>query len=92
MTNSTYELSIYAGAEHRFGRLTLGASLNADNAWYNLAYPEADSGNVRKHFLNFSPTIHASYSTASMHNFTLSYTHYVTPPTATQLTRFTIYD
>ena len=26
-----------------------------------------------------------------MHNFTFSYTHYVAPPTAAQLTRFTIY-
>ena len=90
-TNGTYELSLYAGAEHRFGQLTLGASLSADNAWYNLQYLDADSGNVRKHYLTFSPTVHASYSTESMHNFTLSYTHYVTPPTATQLTRFTVY-
>ena len=91
MTNSTYELSIYAGAEHHFGRLTLGASLSSDNTWYNLTYPGADSANVNKHYHTFSPTVHASYSTESMHNFTLSYTHYVTPPTATQLTRFTIY-
>ena len=91
MVNSTYELSIYAGVEHRFERLTLGASLSADNAWYDLTYPGADSGNVSKHFLTFIPTVHASYSTESMHNFTLSYTHYVTPPTATQLTRFTLY-
>ena len=90
-TNGTYELSFYAGAEHHFGRFTLGASLSADNTWYRLLYPEADSGNVTKHYLTFSPTIHASYNTASMHNFTFSYTHYVTPPTATQLTQFTVF-
>lgn len=90
-TNGTYELSLYAGAEHHFGHFTLGASLSMDNAWYNLDYVDADNGDVRKHYLTFSPTVHASYSTESMHNFTFSYTHYVTPPTATQLTRFTVY-
>ena len=90
-TNGTYELSLYAGAEHHFGRFTLGASLSCDNAWYNLDYAGADSGDLRRHYLTFSPTVHASYSTESMHNFTFSYTHYVAPPTATQLTRFTVY-
>ena len=90
-TNGTYELSAYIGAEHHFGRLTLGASLSMDNAWYNLDYTDADSGDVRKHYLTFSPTVHASYSTESMHNFTFSYTHYVAQPTAAQLTRFTVY-
>ena len=90
-TNDTYELSFYAGAEHHFGRFTLGASLSMDNAWYRLQYPSADSDNVQKYYLTFSPTFHASYSTESMHNFTFSYTHYVTPPTATQLTCFTVY-
>ena len=89
--NGTYELSVYAGAEHHFGRFTLGASLSCDNAWYRLRYTEADSGNVTKHYLTFSPTVHASYSTPSMHNFTFNYTHYVAPPTASQLTRFTVY-
>lgn len=89
--NGTYELSVYAGAEHHFGRFTLGASLSCDNAWYRLRYPGADSGDVTRHYLTFSPTVHASYSTESMHNFTFSYTHYVAPPTASQLTRFTVY-
>ena len=90
-TNGTYELSLYAGAEHHFGHFTLGASLSCDNAWYRLQHPDADSGDVTKHYLTFSPTFHTSYSTESMHNFTFSYTHYVAPPTATQLTRFTVY-
>ncbi len=90
-TNGTYELSLYAGAEHHFGHFTLGASLSMDNAWYRLRYPTADSGDVTKHDLTFSPTVHASYSTETMHNFTFSYTHYVAPPTASQLTRFTVY-
>jgi outer membrane receptor protein involved in Fe transport len=90
-TNGTYELSFYAGAEHHFGHFTLGASLSADNVWYRLQYPNADSSNVQKHYLTFSPTVHASYSTESMHNFTFSYTHYVMPPNATQLTNFTVY-
>lgn len=90
-TNNTYELSLYAGGEHHFGRFTLGMSLAMNNTWYRLLYPEADSGNVNRHSLTFNPTLHASYSTESMHNFTFSYTHYVMPPTATQLTRFTTY-
>lgn len=90
-TNGTYELSVYAGAEHHFGRFTLGASLSMDNAWYRLQYPCDNNGDVHKHYLTFSPTVHASYSTESMHNFTFSYTHYVAPPTATQLSRFTVY-
>ncbi len=92
-SNGTYELSLYAGAEHHFGRFTIGASLSMDNAWYNLDYSSnpMDSVDVHKHYLTFSPTVHVSYSTESMHNFTFSYTHYVTPPTATQLTSFTLY-
>ena len=62
-----------------------------DNAWYHLQYPFNHNGNVNKHYLTFSPTVHASYSTKSMHNFTFSYTHYVVPPTATQLSRYTVY-
>ena len=54
-TNSTYELSLYAGAEHHFGRFTLGASLSMDNAWYRLRYPTADSGDVSKYYLTFGP-------------------------------------
>ena len=91
LTNGSYEFSTYVGGEHHFGRLTLGASMSMDHAWYNLQYRDADSGNVREHFLTFSPTVHASYSTESMHNFTFSYTHYVTPPNAAQLTRFAVY-
>lgn len=90
-TNGTYEISFYVGAEHHFGRFTLGASLSMDNAWYHLQYPFNHNGNVNKHYLTFSPTVHASYSTKSMHNFTFSYTHYVVPPTATQLSRYTVY-
>ena len=90
-TNGTYELSFYAGTEHHFGRFTLGASLSIDNAWYRLQYPGGDSGDVSKHYLTLSPTLHASYSTETMHNFTFSYTHYVAPPTAPQLSRFTVY-
>ena len=91
-TNGTYELSVYVGAEHHFGRFTLGASLSMDNAWYRLQYPFDHSGDASKYYLTFSPTFHASYSSESMHNLTFSYTHYVAPPTATQLTRFTVYD
>ena len=100
-TNGSYELSLYAGVEHHFGHLTLGASLSMDNAWHRLQYPMQDSvGNQifnshfstsNYHFLTLSPTIHVSYSTESMHNFTFSYTHYVMPPTATQLISFTVY-
>ncbi|MCR5423255.1 MAG: TonB-dependent receptor family protein [Bacteroidales bacterium] len=90
-SNGTRELSVYAGAEHHFGHLTLGASLSMDHAWYDLDYSHVDSGDVRKHCLTFSPTVHASYSTESMHNFTFSYTHHVMPPTAKQLSCFTVY-
>ena len=90
-TNGTYELTFYAGAEHHLGRLTLGTSLSTDNAWYRLQYPTTDSGDVYRYYLTFSPTIHASYSTESMHNFTFSYTRHITPPTAIQLSRFTVY-
>ncbi|MBR6899468.1 MAG: TonB-dependent receptor [Bacteroidales bacterium] len=89
--NGTCELSLYAGAEHHFGQFTLGASLSMDNTWYNLDYANADSGDVKNHHLTFSPTVHASYSTESMHNFTFSYTHYITTPSAQQLTCFTVY-
>ncbi len=90
-TNGTCELSAYVGAQHHFGNLTLAASVSFDNAWYNLQYPGTDSGDVRKHYFTVSPDFHASYTTESMHNFTFSYTHYIAPPTATQLTRFTVY-
>ena len=90
-TNGTYELSVYIGAQHHFGSLTLSASVSFDKAWYNLLYLGADSGNVRKHYFTVSPNFHASYTTGSMHNFTFSYTHYVAPPSAAQLTRFTVY-
>ena len=90
-TNGTYELSFYAGAEHHFGRFTLGASLSCDNSWYRLQYPMSADNDVNKHYITLSPTVHASYSTETMHNFTFSYTHYVIPPTATQLTKFTVY-
>ena len=86
-TNGSYELSLYTGAEHHFGRFTLGASLSMDNVWYRL---ENEEWRVVTYH-TFSPTVHASYSTETMHNLTFSYTHHVAPPTATQLTALTIY-
>ncbi len=103
LANGTCELSLYAGVEHHLGRLTLAASLSMDNVWHSLQYPRQDSlglpiptpdsqpSPLTFHYLTFSPTLHASYSTASMHNFTFSYSHHVAPPAATQLTCFTVY-
>lgn len=90
-TNGTRELSLYAGTVYRVDDFTLSASLSMDNAWYNLDYADADSGDVKKHYLTFCPTIHVSYNSSSTDIFTFSYTHYVVPPTAAQLTRFTVY-
>jgi hypothetical protein len=49
------------------------------------------STNNTKDYLNWRPSIHLSYRTKSMHNFSLSYSRRIAPPSARNLTDYKFY-
>lgn len=85
-------LSAYVTYQRRFGNLTakLGLRGNIDNRaldYYNRPQYSLDST-----FFSITPSLHLSYSTKSMHNFSFSYTRRVNQPGLSDLTLYKAYD
>ena len=53
-------------------------------------YPSAPVFDLNRSYFSLSPSVHFSYSTKNMHNFTLSYTRRVSNPEGSQLTHFKV--
>ena len=85
-------VSLYATYQRRFGNLTakIGLRGNMDNqhlVYYNVSGYDADTI-----FWTLTPSLHLSYSTKSMHNFSLSFTRRVSQPGLTSLTLYKVYE
>ena len=85
-------VSAYATYQRRFGNLTakLGLRGNIDNRaldYYNRPEYSLDST-----FFSLTPSLHLSYSTKSMHNFSFSYTRRIDQPGLSDLTLYKAYD
>ena len=72
------ELNVYLTMQQKVGRLTLKGGARVYRKWKQAYFTdlpaETTQYDVDKAFWDWIPSLHASYSTESGHNFTLSYT------------------
>lgn len=88
----TDALSAYITYQRRFGNFTAKVGLrgNIDNR--SLEYFNRPQYSLDSTFFNLTPSIHLSYSTKSMHNFSFSYTRRINQPGLSDLTLYKEYD
>lgn len=91
------KLGGYLMVQHRFGNFTLQPGINLNYYRTSIVYPDTPDypyiiDSQTYPYFNITPSMHLSYRTPSMHNFKLSYSRRVNPPTAKQLSPFNIYD
>ncbi|MBR3730402.1 MAG: outer membrane beta-barrel protein [Bacteroidales bacterium] len=77
--------------QHKFGGFTVKPGIRFVSELVKGAYPDSSQYNFNKHFFSVRPSLHLSYRTKSMHNFSLSYTRRIAAPGAEQLSRFPMY-
>lgn len=89
-TNFGYEA--YTTLQRRFGNLTAKLGLRAGEAFLENTYSSASvTIPTKTRWFVPVPSFHLSYRTASMHNFSFSYTRRMMTPRASQLTEFVEY-
>jgi outer membrane receptor protein involved in Fe transport len=77
--------------QHKFGGFTVKPGIRFVNELVKGAYADSSQYNFSKSFNSWRPSLHLSYRTKSMHNFSLSYTRRITAPSAEQLSPFPMY-
>ena len=93
-TGHDFELSGYLTAQKRWGNLTVKLGLRAEETWMHdqkRYLNQSTASTVDTAYFGLVPSIHLSYRTQSMHNFSLSYTRRYSTPDASQLTSFIEY-
>lgn len=83
----------YVTVRHQFGNFTAKAGLRAEYEVKDYFIYNSPKDNVEGlDFFNLRPSLHLSYRTESMHNFTLSYSRRITPPSPSNLSTFITYN
>lgn len=83
----------YFTIRHQFGNFTAKAGLRAEYETRDYIIHNSPKDNVEGlGFFNLRPSLHLSYRTESMHNFSLSYSRRITPPSPSNLTSFITYN
>ena len=85
------EYDIYFTLQQKFGNFVVkpGIRMEYEKLWCNIdGYATSD---INKDYLNWRPSLHLSYRTKSMHNFNLSYSRRISPPSARNLTDYKFY-
>ena len=87
---------VFVTVQHTFGGFTIKPGIRFCSELVTGEYPysfPSDTTNYdfTKHFPSLRPSLHLSYRTKSMHNFSLSYTRRIAAPNAEQLSRFPLY-
>ena len=77
--------------QHKFGGFTVKPGIRFVSEVMSGNYPDSTQYDFSKPFFSLRPSIHLSYRTESMHNFSLSYTRRIAAPEAEQLSRFPLY-
>ena len=82
--------------QHKFGGFTVKPGIRFVSELVSGEYPytfpnDTTDYDFKKHFFSVRPSLHLSYRTKSMHNFSLSYTRRIAAPGAEQLSRFPMY-
>lgn len=87
----TNEYDVYLTVQQKWGNfvLKLGIRMEYERLWSNIAGYE--TVNQTNEYLNWRPSIHLSYRTKSMHNFSMSYSRRIAPPGARDITSFKFY-
>jgi len=87
---------VFLTLQHKFGGFTVKPGIRFVSELVSGEYPYNLPGdtinyNFRKHFFSLRPSLHLSYRTKSMHNFSLSYTRRIAAPGAEKLSMFPMY-
>lgn len=87
----TNEYDLYLTVQQKWGNFVLkpGIRMEYERLWSNISGYE--TVNQTEDYLNWRPSIHISYRTKSMHNFSLSYSRRIAPPGARDITSFKFY-
>ena len=80
--------------QQRWGKFTFKPGLEFENAFIKAQYYRfrPGQGDFTKNFSVLKPSLHISYRTASMHNFSLSYTRKTTYPYVRYFTNRIVYE
>ena len=79
--------------QQKWGGFTMKPGLRLCDTWVKgNAHSGIDTCDFSKHFFSLRPTLHLSYRTKSMHNFSASYTRRISSPDADQLTPFLVFN
>ncbi len=90
-TNNCVDYHGYATLQRRIGNFTAKAGLQLGEQYSMVSYSGYTEVTDRGHYFYYVPSLHLSYRTADMHNFTLSYTRRSSIPDATDLSSFIAY-
>ena len=77
--------------QHKFGGFTVKPGIRFCSELVKGVYADSTQYNFSKPFFSLRPSLHLSYRTESMHNFSLSYTRRIAAPGAEELSRFPMY-
>ena len=85
------EYDVYFTLQQKWGNFVLkpGVRMEYEKVWNNISGYEISEH--EKDYLNWRPSIHLSYRTKTMHNFSLSYSRRIAPPSARDLTDYKFY-
>lgn len=81
----------YATLLRRFGNFSVKVGTNAGQKFLSGDWNGYTRDSVNRSYFVWIPSVHLSYHTESMHNFSLSYTRRTSVPTPGQLTSFVEY-
>ncbi len=82
----------YITVRHKFGNFTVKGGLRTEYSSYSYTIYNSPENNVEGiHYFNLRPSLHLSYRTKSMHNFSLSYSRRISNPDVSQLTTYKTY-
>ena len=81
----------YFTIQQKFGRFTIKGGVRVQYKYLGYDVKNSPQDNVGNNYWDWFPSLHLSYSSKSMHNFTLSYTRRIAYPEANQLSSFILY-
>lgn len=85
-------LTAYVTYQRRFGNFTAKLGLRGNMNMEGIEYFDAPQYNIDSTFFSLTPSLHLSYSTKSLHNFSFSYSRRVYQPGVSQLTLYKEYN
>ena len=91
-TFTTLTNEAFITLQHTFGGFTVKPGIRFCHELVGGSYVDSTQYNFSKSFFSLRPSIHLSYRTKSMHNFSLSYTRRISAPDAHELSAFPLYD